>query len=326
MSMRTRTSQQAHSSTTRLKDAGMELLSDAVARTDKQSAWSEVFALILLFVGTLLFFALISYTPKDVPSWIWFSHISPSNHPAQNFIGPVGAIVAGICYQCIGVFASLLLAAVLLGFGAAKLFHPRLRVTPRILWIVLFILSGACLDQLWDISHLIGLKVPVDIQGSGGLIGYRLADEHRGLLRAALGPVGSLLLVLGIYATTLILVTGLRPIHLVRETVGATRRVGTRLHEWQLQRKLGKLNLKEKLEISERQLAKQRRSLERQLKKKGMPVPEPVGTSISLEELANLPTPKVVDTTALPSEHVTPIGKKPSLADLRAREDKPRPD
>jgi len=99
----------------------------------------------------LLFFALISYTPKDVPSWIWFSHISPSNHPAQNFIGPVGAIVAGICYQCIGVFASLLLAAVLLGFGAAKLFHPRLRVTSRISWIVLFIISGACLDQLWDI-------------------------------------------------------------------------------------------------------------------------------------------------------------------------------
>src|SRR5256884_828883 len=304
----------------------MELLSDAVARTDRHSAWNEVFALILLFVGTLLFFALISYTPKDVPSWIWFSHISPSNHPAQNFIGPVGAIVAGICYQCIGVFASLLLAAVLLGFGAAKLFHPRLRVTPRIPWIVLFILSGACLDQLWDISHLIGLKVPVDIQGSGGLIGYRLADEHRGLLRAALGPVGSLLLVLGIYATTLILVTGLRPIHLVRETVGATRRVGTRLREWQLQRKLGKLNLKEKLEISERQLAKQRRSLEKQFKKKGMPLPEPMGAAISPEELANLPEPKVVDTTAFSNEQVIPVGRKPSLAELRAREDKPRPD
>jgi DNA segregation ATPase FtsK/SpoIIIE, S-DNA-T family len=304
----------------------MELLSDAVARTEKQSAWSEVFALILLFVGTLLFFALISYTPKDVPSWVWFSHISPSNHPAQNFIGPVGAIVAGICYQCIGVFASLLLAAVLLGFGAAKLFHPRLRVTPRIPWIVLFILSGACLDQLWDISHLIGLKVPVDIQGSGGLIGYRLADEHRGLLRAALGPVGSLLFVLGIYATTLILVTGLRPIHLVRETVGATRRVGTRLHEWQLQRKLGKLNLKEKLEISERQLAKQRRSLEKQLKKKGMPVPEPVGAAMSEEELANRPTPKVVDTTAFSDEQVTPIGRKPSLAEVRARAEKPKLD
>ena len=301
----------------------MELLSDAVARTDKQSAWSEVFALILLFVGTLLFFALISYTPKDVPSWIWFSHISPSNHPAQNFIGPLGAIVAGICYQLIGVFASLLLAAVLLGFGAAKLFHPRLRVTSRIPWIVLFIISGACLDQVWDISHLLGLKVPVDIQGPGGLIGYRLTDEHRGLLRVVLGPVGSVLLVLGIYLTTLILVTGLRPIHLVRETANATLRLGIRLHEWQLRRKLRRSDLKEKLEISERQLAKQRRALERQLKKKGMPMPESVGTSISPEELANLPTPKVVDTTALPSERMMPVGRKPSLAGMRASAEKP---
>ena len=105
----------------------MALLSHAVGRTERLSAWNEVFALVLLFAGTLLFFALISYTPKDIPSWLWFSHVSPANHPAQNFIGPLGAIVAGICYQLIGVFASLLLAAVLLGFGAAKLFYPRLR-------------------------------------------------------------------------------------------------------------------------------------------------------------------------------------------------------
>src|ERR1044072_4953323 len=77
-----------------LKDAAAGLLSDAVARTDRNSAWNEVFALVLLFVGTLLFFALISYTPKDIPSWIWFSHVSPANHPAQNFIGPVGGVVA----------------------------------------------------------------------------------------------------------------------------------------------------------------------------------------------------------------------------------------
>src|ERR1041385_3980396 len=309
-----------------LKDAAAGLLSDAVARTDRNSAWNEVFALVLLFVGTLLFFALISYTPKDIPSWIWFSHVSPANHPAQNFIGPVGAIVAGLCYQTIGVFASLFLAAVLLGFGVAKLFHPRLRVTPRIPWIVLFIVSGACLDQLWDISHLLGLKVPVDIQGSGGLIGYRLADEQRGLLRAALGPVGSLILVMGIYATTLILVTGLRPIHLIRETVASTRRIGAWLQEWQLRRRLRKADLKGKLEIREKQLVKERRMYEKALRKKGVPVPEPVGASISPEELESRPAPKVVDTTALPSEHVTRAGRKPSLAELRASEEKAKAD
>ena len=309
-----------------MKDAAVGLLSDAVARTDRNSAWNEVFALVLLFIGTLLFFALISYTPKDIPSWIWFSHVSPANHPAQNFIGPVGAVVAGICYQTIGVFASLLLAAVLLGFGVAKLFHPQLRAVPRIPWIVLFIVSGACLDQVWDISHLLGLKVPVDIQGPGGLIGYRLADEHRGLLRAALGPVGSLILLVGIYATTLILVTGLRPIHLVRETVGATRRLGATLREWQLRRRLRKADLKGKLEIREKQLAKERRMYEKALRKKGMPVSEPVGATISPEELTNRPEPKVVDTTALPSEHLTRLARKPSLAELRASEEKAKAD
>src|SRR5205809_8122629 len=101
---------------------------------EKNSAWNEVFALILLFVGTLLFLALISYTPKDVPSWVWFSNISPANHPAQNFIGPFGAIVAGICYQLIGA-AAYLLAAILLGFGGGKLFQRNVRVWWRIAWI-----------------------------------------------------------------------------------------------------------------------------------------------------------------------------------------------
>src|SRR5439155_19264294 len=85
-----------------LRRAATALRSSAVARTLKNSAWNEVFALILLGVGTLLFLALISYTPKDVPSWVWFSDISPASHPARNFIVPFGAIIAGICYHTIG--------------------------------------------------------------------------------------------------------------------------------------------------------------------------------------------------------------------------------
>jgi S-DNA-T family DNA segregation ATPase FtsK/SpoIIIE len=305
----------------RLKDAALRLLSDAVARTDRHSAWNEVFALVLLFSGTLLFFALISYTPKDVPSWVWFSHISPANHPAQNFIGPVGAIIAGLCYQFIGA-AAYLLAAVLLGFGAAKLFHPSLRVVRRLPWIVLFIVSGACLLHVQP-YHLRGWRAAFNIQGPGGWVGYAFADERHGLLWNALGPLGSLLLLIGIYATTLILVTGLRPIHLVGEAVAVMRRMDVRFQEWRLRRKLRRSDLKEKLEISEKQLARQRRLLEKQLKKKGMPVTELVGPMISPEELANRPKPKVVDTTALPTEQEA--RRKPSLAELRASEEKARP-
>ena len=293
-----------------------------MARTDRHNAWNEVFALVLLFVGTLLFFALISYTPKDVPSWIWFSNISPANHPAQNFIGPVGAVVAGICYQLIGAGAYLL-AAILLGFGAAKLFYPGLRVTPRLAWIILFIMSGACLLHVQP-YHLRGWHAAFNIQGPGGWVGYRFADEHHGLLRNALGQVGSVILLIGIYATTLILVTGLRPIYLIRETVAATRRANVRVQEWRLRRRLRRSDLKQQLEISEKQLAKQRRLLEKQLRKKGRSIPEPAGPIVSPDELVDRPKPKVVDTTALPSEHL-PARRKPSLAELRVSEEKAKP-
>jgi S-DNA-T family DNA segregation ATPase FtsK/SpoIIIE len=300
----------------RLKDAAAGLVSDAVARTDRHSAWNEVFALVLLFSGTLLFFALISYTPKDVPSSVWFSQISPANHPAQNFIGPVGAILAGVCYQFIGA-AAYLLAAIFLGFGAAKLFHPSLRVTSRLAWIILFIVSGACLFHLqpWFLHDW---QRAFNIQGPGGWVGYFFG---RHIFRFWMGK-GSVIVLGGIYLTSLILMTGLRPIHLVRETVALMRRVSVSLQEWRLRRRLRNSDLKGKLAISEQQLAKQRRLLEKQLKKKGTPVAELVGPMISPEELANRPKPKVVDTTALPSEQET--RRKPSLAELRASEQKGR--
>jgi S-DNA-T family DNA segregation ATPase FtsK/SpoIIIE len=259
----------------------------------------------------LLFLALISYTPKDVPSWVWFSHISPANHPAQNFIGPFGAIIAGVCYHLMGA-ASYFLAAILLGFGAAKLFHSSLRMAARIPWIVLFIASGACLLQL-QTRHLQGWRLAFNIQGPGGWLGYYLGK----ILLNSMGKVGSLILPGGIYLATLILITGLRPIHLVRQTVTGTRRGVTKLREWRLHRQLRKSDLKGQLEISQRELSKQRRVIEKQLKKKGASVPEPSAAFISREELANRPKPKVVDTTALPSE-TAGTRRKPSLAELRA--------
>ena len=289
----------------------MGLLWGQVPRTVKSSAWNEVFALILLGVGTLLFLALISYTPKDVPSWVWFSHISPANHPAQNFIGPFGAIIAGVCYHLMGA-ASYFLAAILLGFGAAKLFHSSLRMTARIPWIVLFIASGACLLQL-QTRHLQGWRLAFNIQGPGGWVGSFLGK----ILLNSMGKVGSLILPSGIYLASLILITGLRPIHLVRQTVTGTRRGIVKLREWQLHRQLRKSDLKGQLEISQRELSKQRRVIEKQLKKKGASVPEPSAAFTSHEELANRPKPKVVDTTALPSD-AAGTRRKPSLAELRA--------
>jgi S-DNA-T family DNA segregation ATPase FtsK/SpoIIIE len=280
-----------------------------VSRSTKNSAWNEVVAIILLGVGTLLFLALISYNPKDLPSWVPWSYLSPPNKPAQNFIGPFGAILAGFCYLTLGA-ASYLLAGVLLFFGAMKLFNAGLRLIARLPWSLLFVASGACLFQL-QTTHLQGWKHAFNIQGPGGWVGYFFGKT---LLLTSMGKVGSIILLSAIYVASLILMTGLRPIHLVQHTISGTRNAFARLHERRLRRKLRKADIKEQLEISKRELAKQRRSIEKQLKKKGAPVQEPAAAFISPEELAGRPTPKVVDTTALPDE---PPRRKPSLAELR---------
>ncbi|MDQ6765234.1 MAG: DNA translocase FtsK, partial [Verrucomicrobiota bacterium] len=220
----------------------------------------------------------------------------------------------GFCYFMIGG-ASYLLAVVLLGFGAAKLFHAQLHVSKRAPWIALFIVSGACLLHLQ--SHFLrDWHSAFNIQGPGGWVGYYFG---RNLLQRTMGRIGSLILISGLYLTSLILMTGLRPIHLVRQTVASFRRGIASLRERQLQRSMRRSDLKGQLEISQRELAKQQRSIERQLKRKGAPVAEASAAFIPAEELANRPKPKVVDTTALPSE-LPAARKKPSLAELRGKD------
>src|SRR5205085_2619434 len=178
-------------------------------------------------------------------------------------------------------------------------------------WTILFIMSGACLLQL-QTKHLVGWNHAFNIPGAGGWVGFVFGKT---LLLTSMGKVGSIILLSGIYVASLILMTGLRPIHLVQQTASGARNMFAKLYEWRLHRRLRKADIKGQLEISRRELAKQRRSIEKQLKKKGAPVAEPTAAFISPEELAGRPIPKVVDTTALPGEPIA--RKKPSLAELR---------
>ena len=280
-----------------------------MAKRAQHNAWNEVYALILLGVGTLLFFALISYVPKDIPTWFPLLNVTSSpNRSAQNFLGPVGAIIAGICYFMIGA-ASYLLAVTILGFGGAKLLHGELKISRRLGWIALFIISGACLLHLqhWFLRDW---RDVFQIRGPGGWVGDVIG---RHLFRFFLGK-GSVIVLFGIYLTSLILMTGLRPIHLVRQTVLATKRAFVALRLSLLRRRMRRADLKGQLEISQQEIAKQQRAIEKKLRRKGAPLP--AVPEVLLEEFANRPEPKVVDTTALPDE---PAKKKPSLAELKRR-------
>ena len=188
-----------------------------MAKRSQNHAWNEVYALLLLGTGTLLFLALISYVPKEIPTWFPPLNVTSSPHPGQNFLGPIGAIAAGICYFLVGA-ASYLFATVLFGFGGAKLFYPELKVSRRAGWILVFIVSAACLLSL---QHWFLRDWPrtFNKQGAGGWIGDHLGH----FLRSAMGK-GSVIVLGGVYLASLILMTGLRPIHLVRQTVLSVRK------------------------------------------------------------------------------------------------------
>ena len=135
-----------------------------------------------------------------------------------------------------------------------------------------------------------------------------------------MGGVGSIILLSGVYVSSLILMTGLRPIHIVRQTVAGMRSGDAEIRRVAAQSPLAAKPIgRRRLELEKKEKEREQRQVEKQLKKLGAPVPETATASVLPEELANRPKPKVVDTTALPDE---PARKKPSLAELRGTEKK----
>ena len=105
----------------------------SLARIREHHIYSEVVALVLLGIGTLLFLSLVSYAPNDVPTWFPLASVARSARVSSNFIGPFGAIMACLSYSLLGA-ASYLFTAILLGCGGAKLLSPSIRLSICLLY------------------------------------------------------------------------------------------------------------------------------------------------------------------------------------------------
>jgi S-DNA-T family DNA segregation ATPase FtsK/SpoIIIE len=280
--------------------------------------WSDIPALLMLSTGTLLYLALISYVPADLPTWVPFSQYATPNSPAQNFIGPVGAIVAGAHYFMIGA-ASFLVAALLLGFGGAKLFFPSARLRSRVGWMLAFVLCGACLAQLqpWFLRRW---GVEFNAYGPGGCLGAWLGER---VLQRLLGSAGSAIFLMTAYLCTLIRMTGLHPITQLQRTIDALRRIVRQWRERRLAARLARATVEERLDIDHRRLAKERQRLEKQLRRQGVSLPPgnedddaPSAARGPEDEFAHLPPPTITDNSIAPA----PLPKKkPLLSEVLAR-------
>ncbi|MDD5199623.1 MAG: DNA translocase FtsK 4TM domain-containing protein [Terrimicrobiaceae bacterium] len=264
---------------------------------------SEALGVLLLGAGILLLLALVSFDPNDVPAWVFFNKIVPANPHPSNFIGIVGVLGAGLLYFLIGA-AAYLLAVVLLGFGAGKMFFPKVRFADRIVWIVLLLLSGASLLHLqpW---FLRGWKDVFHVQGPGGWFGLWIG----GKAFAPFGQVGSAIVLTVLYLVCLILVTGFHPIRFVKQCVQHVRAAFAAARA----RRRAKLDENALFAENQREIEKGARKLEKKIRRRPGIEPEVIPPS---EPEPILPEPKIIDAS------VPAPPRKPTLEELKASKKK----
>jgi S-DNA-T family DNA segregation ATPase FtsK/SpoIIIE len=280
-------------------------------------AWSEVLGLVLLGAGTLLFLALVSYSPADVPSWLFFSKQGAAEAVTENFIGPVGAVVAGFTYFVLGA-AAYLLAVVLIGFGGAKFLTSDLILKKRLWWMAAFILSGACLAgiQPWFLQSW---KAHFNILGPGGWIGLALGKT---VLAGLLGVIGATILLSLFYLASLIFMTGMHPVKFCKAVM-------VEVPAWFRARReaaLEKKRLEQEAAVEEALAAvprTKRTATARPRKKPAAALDEEEDTSEEEEKEEEiipeppLPEPKIIDTGA------APVKKPPAPAPPKKKETGP---
>ena len=168
--------------------------------------WNEFIAITLLALG-LLFLAMISYSPGDLPSWLSFSSKDVQNNPVRNIIGPLGALVAGFAHFLFGAPAYAI-PAVFIWFGVAKLLS-RMAITWRhLLGFGLFMLAGCCLME-YQTWFLKGWKNEFNVLSSGGCVGWFVGGQ---LLAGVIGTGGAFLVMSLVYIIGLVLLSGFLPV------------------------------------------------------------------------------------------------------------------
>ena len=156
---------------------------------------NEIVAVVLAALAILIFLCLVTYSPND-----YVPFINPDSKESKNWIGIIGAIVAGFLFQTVGLTA--LLSPILIGLIAWRCYRAEIfyLLFSHIIGFVIFVISLSSLLEVFGFS--------TSFDGSfraGGLIGYSFAELFTGFL----GSVGAGILLLALLAVSILLLTNL---------------------------------------------------------------------------------------------------------------------
>ncbi len=172
---------------------------------------SEIISVVLLGSGLLYLLALISFNPDDLPTWVPFGRLAEPNATVDNFVGRLGAVGAGFSYYILGA-ASYLIPACLIWFGTAKLLFGARTSARTLIGFALVMLSACCLleYQNWFFK---GWPENYNIISAGGIVGAWIGT---GFFASLTGTVGAFIIMLIVYFTGTVMVTGFHPMHFMK--------------------------------------------------------------------------------------------------------------
>ncbi len=209
----------------------------------------------LIGFGVIYLLSLISFSLSDLPTWVPFSHTTNPTRPATNFIGPPGAVWAGISFYTFGI-TSYLIPVMLIWLGSKRLFKLENLSKFEIIGFALFLISGSCLlhYQNWILQ-----SGHFNISGTGGIIGEFLGEKLIGMT----GNVGSSIIMLTAYCSGGMLITRVHPAQIVKAGIRSLKS----LNEWRENRVFSKADETKKLLIQKKKLEKEHRRIEKKIGK-----------------------------------------------------------
>lgn len=274
---------------------------------EKISPWNDVHGIALLMLAALLLLALVSYDPRDMPSWSFLALSESSGEVTHNFVGRVGALAAGHMLWLMG-FAAYLLPFSMTWFGVSKL-HSKMKVT-RAAWlgVAVMIIAGAA---LLEVQNLLTERDHITPLGGAGGLGHVIGGS---ILKTLLGKVGATLVLGMVYLMGLFLVTGTHPLH-------ALRSLRAEFTRWQQEQEARRLAEEKLAEEAANTIPGTLTPVPADLRKKKKgpsemrgDTPAPIATNLELPLKFDPPAPKIID-ASIPRAH-DDNSDKPKLAEV----------
>jgi S-DNA-T family DNA segregation ATPase FtsK/SpoIIIE len=246
----------------------------ASAYAESPRGFNDVIGIVLMVIAVLLLVAVLSFDRYDLTI-----NRNPPNHPAHNWIGPLGARMAYASFFLTGISGYML--PILIAFvGLGCFFESLSYLKRRWPWAVILLLSCMGLLHLADLPHLkettslvTRARTAISAPSIGGFIGMTLYDFAFWVL----GPIGAAIVYVALDGISLLFLTNFQLGEWMRKV-------------WSRKEDETKETVEEQvLERKARDLQKQKKQLEEEVARSGLgpdlkPVPEPTVRDLSVPQ------------------------------------------